>query len=46
VRKRLEVYLAETAPLIDYYREAGKLVEVNGEQGIEGVSQELMTALA
>jgi len=46
VRKRLEVYLAETAPLIDYYRGAGKLVEVNGEQGIEGVSQELMVALA
>jgi len=46
VRKRLEVYFAETAPLIDYYREAGKLVEVNGERGIEGVSQELMAALA
>ena len=46
VRKRLEVYFAETAPLIDHYREAGKLVEVNGEQGIEGVSQELMAALA
>ena len=46
VRKRLEVYFAETAPLIDYYRKAGKLVEVNGEQGIEEVGRELMAAVA
>jgi len=45
VRKRLEVYFAETAPLIDYYRGAGKLVEVNGGQGIEEVGRELMAAL-
>lgn len=45
VTKRLEVYFAETAPLIDYYRRAGKLVEVNGEQGIENVAREIMTAL-
>ena len=46
VRKRVEVYFAETAPLIDYYRGVGKLVEVNGEQGIEEVGQELTAALA
>lgn len=45
VRKRLEVYLAETAPLIEYYQEMGKLVEINGEQGIEQVGQELIAAL-
>lgn len=45
VRKRLEVYLAETAPLIEYYQETGKLVEINGEQGIEQVGQELIAAL-
>ena len=45
VRKRLEVYFAETAPVIDYYREAGKLVEINGERGIEEVGQELIAAL-
>ncbi len=46
VAKRLEVYLAETAPLIDYYRGAGKLLEINGQQGIEEVAQELTRALA
>lgn len=45
VRKRLEVYLAETAPLIDYYREAGKLVEVGGEGGIEEVGDKLIATL-
>ena len=38
VRRRLEVYFAETTPLIDYYRAAGKLIEVDGERGIEEVS--------
>ena len=32
VRNRLAVYYQQTAPLIDYYRGQGKLVEVNGEQ--------------
>ncbi len=45
VRKRLEVYFAETASLIDYYREAGKLTEVDGMQGIEQVGEEALAAL-
>jgi len=45
VRKRIEVYFAETAPLIAYYEEAGKLVEINGDGGIEEVGEELVEAL-
>ena len=45
VRKRLEVYFLETAPLIDYYKEAGKLVEIDGERGIEEVGEELIAVL-
>jgi adenylate kinase len=30
IKKRLEVYFAETAPLIDYYTRAGRLLEVDG----------------
>ena len=30
VRRRLEVYREQTAPLIDYYRSAGRLLEVPG----------------
>ena len=42
VGKRLEVYFSETAPLIDYYREAGILREVDGEQSIDKVGRELI----
>jgi adenylate kinase len=45
VGKRLEVYFSETAPLIDYYRKAGILREVDGEQSIDEVGLELMEKL-
>jgi adenylate kinase len=45
VKKRLEVYFAETSPLIDYYQRAGKLLEVNGEGSTAGVNQRIVTAL-
>jgi adenylate kinase len=45
VKKRLKVYFAETAPLIEYYKKAGKLLEVNGEGAIEGVSQRIIDEL-
>lgn len=35
VKKRLSVYHAQTQPLIDYYRAAGALVEVDGTLDIE-----------
>jgi len=38
VRTRLKVYHQQTSPLIDYYRQAGLLVEVDGAGGIETVS--------
>ena len=45
VKKRLEVYFAETSPLIDYYRRAGKLLEINGEGSTAEVNQRILTAL-
>jgi adenylate kinase len=45
VKKRLEVYFAETSPLIDYYKRAGKLVEVNGEGSVPEVHQRIAAAL-
>ena len=45
VKKRLQVYFAQTAPLIDYYTRAGKLVEVDGEGGIDGVRRRIIVAL-
>jgi adenylate kinase len=45
VTKRIQVYHDQTLPLIDYYKERGLLVEVNGTQPIEEVTQELIHAL-
>ena len=45
VKKRLEVYFAETAPLIDYYTRVGKLLEVGGVGGIDKVSERVLAAL-
>jgi len=45
VKKRLEVYFAQTAPLIKYYAQAGKLLEVNGGGGMDEVSKKIVAAL-
>jgi adenylate kinase len=45
VKKRLEVYFAETSPLINYYKRTGKLAEVNGEGSVEAIHQRILTNL-
>jgi len=44
-RRRLRVYREQTAPLVDYYRQAGLLVEVDGEQSIEDVQADLQAVV-
>lgn len=44
-KKRLEVYFAETSPLIDYYRREGKLLEITGEGSAAEVNQRIVAAL-
>lgn len=41
IRNRLVVYREQTAPLIDFYQQRGKLVSVNGNQGMDEVTDEL-----
>ena len=45
VTKRIRVYLEQTMPLVEYYRSAGKLVEINGAQAVDKVTKDLLTAL-
>ena len=45
IRKRLGVYFAETAPLIDYYTRAGKLIEIDGEGSIDEVGRRTVAAM-
>lgn len=45
VENRIRVYLAQTTPLIEYYRQKGLLAEVDGTQPIETVTTDLMMAI-
>jgi len=45
VENRIRVYLAQTSPLIEYYRQKGLLAEVDGTQPIETVTTDLMAAI-
>jgi adenylate kinase len=45
VRKRLDIFFDETIQLLDYYRKQDKLVEVDGNQGIEQVQRNLLSAI-
>jgi adenylate kinase len=45
IKERLKVYFAETAPLIDYYTRAGRLLEIDGEGGVDEVGKRIVAAL-
>ncbi|GAB4398770.1 MAG: adenylate kinase [Anaerolineales bacterium] len=45
VTKRIHVYLEQTMPLVEYYRKAGKLIEIDGTQTVEDVTKVLLGAL-
>ncbi len=42
VENRIKVYNDQTTPLIDYYRESQLLAEVDGTQGIDDVTRDLV----
>ena len=45
IQKRLEVYRAQTAPLIGFYREKGLLVDVDARPGVDEVVENFKKAL-
>ncbi len=45
VKRRIRVYLEQTQPLIDYYRQRDLLIEVDGTKPIEQVTADLLAAL-
>jgi adenylate kinase len=45
IRKRLQVYADQTAPLISYYRKAGVLMELDGMQPIPQVHEKILLLL-
>lgn len=45
IRRRLDVYAQQTAPLIDYYERSGKLRRVDGAREPDAVGADLLAAL-
>lgn len=45
VQRRLTVYEESTKPLIDYYRNSGQYVEINGLQDMDAVFADIVSAL-
>lgn len=46
VQNRIQVYEAQTFPLVEHYRSQGKLKELDGAQAIEAVTRDLLAAVA
>ena len=44
-KKRIEVYAAQTAPLIDYFDQKGRLARIDGQQPIEKVTADVRAAI-
>lgn len=45
IQKRLEVYHAQTEPLVSYYEKAGKLINILSEGSVEETTAAIQTAL-
>jgi adenylate kinase len=45
IRRRLDLYQRETAPLIDFYKQCGILREINGEQSVVQVAESIASVL-
>lgn len=45
VKRRIQVYFDQTAPLIAYYKDQGNLVEIDGSQAIEQVTESLLASI-
>ena len=45
VRKRLAAYHAQTSPLIEFYRKAGKLISIDGMNDIETIAADIAAKL-
>lgn len=46
VRARLKVYADQTAPVADFYRQRGQLVDIDGTGSVQDVQSRLSTVLA
>lgn len=45
VKERLKVFFALTLPIVDYYKKQEKLIEVNGNLGIQNIAGKIISVL-
>ena len=45
IRQRLDMFKKEVMPVINYYKERGELIRINGEQSIEDVFKDILKSL-
>lgn len=45
IKKRLALYQEKTLPVVEHYRQQGKLIEINGEQSMEAVLNSIKSFL-
>jgi len=45
VKKRIEVYNAQTIPVLDFYRDRGVLVDISGNGTVDEVNKQVLAAL-
>jgi adenylate kinase len=45
VKDRLNVFFTQTLPILDYYKKQSKLINVKGNQAIQEVTEEILSAL-
>ena len=45
VKNRLDVYVKQTSPLVDYYEKRGVLITVDGDADIESVFNDIIERL-
>lgn len=46
ILNRIQVYRAETSPLVAFYRERGQLLEINGNQSMDDVTKSIQEAIS
>ena len=45
VKKRIEVYNAQTIPVLDFYRDRGVLVDISGDGTVDEINKQVLAAL-
>ena len=45
IKKRLQIYMIQTAPLIRYYQGKGKLISINGDREIKEINEDIVKSL-